>query len=59
MFNNGTERPFTSDLLKKIERDFTIVQTVMLSYLHLIQNLIVEQGGPHFQKHYQERLKQK
>ena len=43
----------------KKEKVFFIVPIVVLSFLLQVQNLIVEQGGLHFQKRYLERLKQK
>ena len=48
MFNEGTERPFTSDLLKEKERVFIIAQIVEINYLHQFLSLIAELAGLHF-----------
>ena len=59
MFNEGTEKPFSSELLNEKEKGFTIVQIVGLNCFLLNQNLIVEPDGLLFQKHCQELLKPK
>ena len=59
MFNEGTERPFTSELLKEKEKVFITALIVEINYLHQIQNLIAVLAGLLFLKLYQELLKQK
>ena len=59
MFNEGTERPFTSELLKEKREGFIFVQIVEQNYFHQIQNLIVVLVGPLSLRHCQELLKQK
>ena len=59
MFNEGTERPFTSELLKEKRDGFIIVQIVEQSYFHQKQNSIVERVGLLFLKLCQELLKLK
>ena len=59
MFNEGTERPFTSNLLKEKRKVFIIVLIVEINYLHQLLNLIAELAGLLFLKLYQELLKQK
>ena len=50
---------FQVNLIMRKEKAFIIVLTVVQNFLLLLQNLIVELGGLHFQKLYPELLKQK
>ena len=59
MFNEATERPYTSPLNHEKRSGFFTVRIVALSFFHQKQNLIVEQVGLLLQSHYQERLKLK
>ena len=56
---SGTERPFTSDLLKEKRKGFTTVLIVEINCLHQLLNLIAELAGLLFLKLYQVLLKQK
>ena len=57
MFNDGTERPFSSDLLKERERVFIIVLIVEINSSHQLRSLIAELAGLLFLKLYQGLLK--
>ena len=59
MFNEDTERPFSSELLNEKEKVFIIVLIVELNSLLRLLNLIVELGGHLFQNQYLVLLKQK
>ena len=59
MFKEGTERPFTSDLLKEKERVFIIVQIAEINYLHQLLKFDSGTGWPSFLKLYQGLSKQK
>ena len=59
MFREGTERPFTSELLKEKEKAFIIVLIVETNYFHQRQSSIVALAGRHSAKLYQELLKLK
>ena len=59
MFKEGTETPFSSELLKEKEMVFIIVQIVALNFFHRKQNLIVALDGLHFQKLFPMPFKQK
>ena len=58
MFEDGTEPPGSSELNQEKERVITTVQTVVLNYLTLRQNMRVGQVGHHFFNHYLMSLKQ-
>ena len=57
MFNEGTERPFSSDLLREVERVFIIALIVEINFLLLLVNSTVALVGHHFQRLYLEPLK--
>ena len=58
MFNESTERPFTSALNYEKRKGFFIVLIVEQNFFHQMQNLIVEQVGHHLQNRYLVHLKQ-
>ena len=59
MFNEGTEKPFSSDLLKENREGFYHCANCGAKLFSSMPNLIVEQDGHLFQSLYQEHLKQK
>ena len=58
MFNEGTERPFSSKLLKEKRKGFYHCANCG-NYLRQMQNLIVELVGPLFLSHFLEHLRLK
>jgi peptide methionine sulfoxide reductase MsrB len=60
MFNEGTERPFSSNLLNEKRKGFYHCANCGNKLFRLqLQNSIAVQAGPLFQKLCQELLKQK
>ena len=59
MFKEGTERPYSNDLLKEKRKGFSTVLTVEINYSLQQLNLIVEPVGHLFQRPYRGLLKLK
>ena len=59
MFNEGTERPFTSDLLNEKREGFIIAQTAVQNCLHPLLSLTVGLVGHLLQRLCQVHLKLK
>ena len=57
MFNEGTERPFSSDLLKESRKGFYHCANCGINFLLLLVNSTVALVGHHFQRLYLEHLK--